>query len=189
MNRKSILCGLIICIWLISCSYGYVFSDLTEEHWAYHIVLDMHEKGIISGFYDGTFKPEDYVTKEQFATLLYKILKPSEAGKLSFEDVTSDYWSKSYVDVMGQYMEYKTINGKLYFEPGSFVKRESVAMALAETFKLDEENANLTLVNQFSDRDQISEEAQRAVALCIEYKILLFNIDNSYFLFLNHVSL
>jgi len=180
VNRKRILCGLISCIGLISFSFGYVFSDLTEEHWAYNIVLEMHEKGIISGFYDGTFKPEDYVTKEQFATLLYKILKPSETGKLSFADVTSDYWSKSYVDVMGQYMEYKTINGNLYFEPGSFVKRESVAMALVKTLKLSEESANLALVNQFSDKAQISPGAQRAVALCIEYRIMSGNADGTF---------
>jgi len=180
VNIKNILCGVISCIGLVSISFGYVFSDLTEEHWAYNIVLDMHEKGYISGFYDGTFKPEDYVTKEQFATLLYKILKPSETGKLSFTDVTSDYWSKQYVDVMGQYMEYKNINGSLYFEPGSFVKRESVAMALSKTLKLSEETANLELINHFSDREQISPEAQSAVALCLEHKMMSGNADGTF---------
>lgn len=179
MGLKKFLCGIVGCIILFDVSFGYVFSDLTEEHWAYNIVNKMHEQGIISGFYDGTFKPEDYVTKEQFATLLFKVLKPSVDEKMSFADVTPDYWSKEYVEVMGQYMEYDEYDGVYYFNPGGFVRRESVAMALKNAMEFDDE-ADLTLIDTFSDKAQIAESAYESVALCIANGIMKGNADGTF---------
>lgn len=179
MELKKFLCGVVGCIVLFDVSFGYVFSDLTEEHWAYNIVNKMHEQGIISGFYDGTFKPEDYVTKEQFATLLFKVLKPSVDEKMSFADVTPDYWSKEYVEVMGKYMEYDEYDGVYYFNPGGFVRRESVAMALEKAMEFGGE-ADLTLIDAFSDKAQIAESAYESVALCIANGIMKGNADGTF---------
>lgn len=41
------------------------FSDVGEEHWAYSYIHTAAERGIVNGFGDGTFKPEDSLTYEQ----------------------------------------------------------------------------------------------------------------------------
>ena len=43
---------------------GTGLSDV-EGHWAKDQVLDWSEKGLVSGYDDGTFKPERGVTKEE----------------------------------------------------------------------------------------------------------------------------
>ena len=180
MNKKCIIAGMIGCIGLFSFSFAGNFSDLTSEHWAYNIVNEMHGKGIISGFDDGTFKPNDNVTKEQFAALLFKILQPSQTMQISFNDVTEEYWSKQYVEAIGPYMEFRVENGNCYFEPSSYMKRESVAMALAKALNFDESVANLSLLEKFSDKNNITPEAQKAVALCLENNIMSGNANGTF---------
>ena len=56
-------------------SFSNAFSDLPKEHWAYEKVETMTSKGVITGYKDGTFKPEKSVTREEFATILTKTLE------------------------------------------------------------------------------------------------------------------
>lgn len=49
-----------------------VFKDVAEGTDYYVLVNWATQKGIISGFGDGTFRPDDNITKEQFAVILYK---------------------------------------------------------------------------------------------------------------------
>ena len=73
---------------LNSLNVSSAFSDMGTEHWAFEIVNSMYEKGIISGFEDNTFRPQEYVTREQFASILVKILNLDTAtNSVKFEDV------------------------------------------------------------------------------------------------------
>ncbi|MCI1958498.1 MAG: S-layer homology domain-containing protein [Clostridia bacterium] len=49
-----------------------VFTDVKDGTDYYVLVNWAAEKGILSGFGDGTFKPDENITKEQFAMILYK---------------------------------------------------------------------------------------------------------------------
>lgn len=46
------------------------FKDVTEKHWAYKEINRAVQAGYVSGFSDGTFRPNDPVTREQIATIL-----------------------------------------------------------------------------------------------------------------------
>ena len=45
------------------------FSDVSGEHWAKEAVEALADKGIISGFGDGSFKPDNNVTREEFVKM------------------------------------------------------------------------------------------------------------------------
>ncbi|MDR2167707.1 MAG: S-layer homology domain-containing protein [Clostridiales bacterium] len=73
------------------------FSDLPGTHWAYSQIVSLVEQGVINGFPDGTYRPEDAVTREQFARLVVALLdEPSEREDI-FEDVPLDRWSNPYI--------------------------------------------------------------------------------------------
>ncbi|WP_077215002.1 S-layer homology domain-containing protein [Bacillus dakarensis] len=51
------------------------FSDVSADHWAYNDVQKLAGSRITVGFPDGSFKPEEHVTRSQFAAFLYRAMK------------------------------------------------------------------------------------------------------------------
>ena len=51
------------------------FSDVTQETSPYAQAIDaLYEQGVIEGYPDGTYRPEQSYTREEFAQLLNKLL-------------------------------------------------------------------------------------------------------------------
>jgi murein DD-endopeptidase / murein LD-carboxypeptidase len=48
------------------------FTDVPASHWAYQDVQKLAASGITTGYEDGSFKPEQFVTRSQFAAFLYR---------------------------------------------------------------------------------------------------------------------
>ena len=69
-------------------SYGASFSDI-DEHWAKSYILDAAEKGIISGYPDGTFLPDKPVTRAEFTKMVNNALGNNASSTLTFSDVPS----------------------------------------------------------------------------------------------------
>lgn len=81
------------------------FPDLEESHWAYDNIIALAESGLIEGYEDGTFKPEDCITRAEVMVVINKILgrKPLESYVKSldfnpFNDLDSNKWY--YVTVL-----------------------------------------------------------------------------------------
>ena len=72
---------------------GAPFPDLSG-HWAASAVLALKERGIVSGYPDGNFHPEDRVTRAEMAVMLAKAKHlASVPGATGFPDVPSGYWA------------------------------------------------------------------------------------------------
>lgn len=76
------------------------FSDLKPTHWAYSFIDQLIGRGIIAGYKDGTFKPESYVTRAEFAKLVVLAINipVSDATSSSFSDVAADHWALRYIE-------------------------------------------------------------------------------------------
>lgn len=73
------------------------FTDLNSTHWAYAEIIYLAERDIIRGFPDHTFRPEEPVTREHFASLLVNIFEaPSETVAI-FNDVPVSHWSNAAI--------------------------------------------------------------------------------------------
>ena len=46
------------------------FNDVPENHWAAKAIEEVTEKGYFQGYPDGTFKPEEIVTRAELAAVL-----------------------------------------------------------------------------------------------------------------------
>ena len=51
------------------------FKDVSIEHWAYKAIEEAAEKGYMQGYPDGTFRPEEPVTRAEMAAVLSRIKK------------------------------------------------------------------------------------------------------------------
>lgn len=169
-----IMCGVIFM------SSTNAFSDLPKEHWAYDKVMLMQSKGIISGFEDGTFRPNKPVTREQFATILVNTLELKNPWEITkFEDVEDDRWSKEAIDIASYYLDGVEINGKNYFNPAEPIIREDVAEAVVNTIDLfNSYRETLGILDKFSDKELISKKG--SVSLAVNYGLMTGNSDGTF---------
>lgn len=93
------------------------FSDI-EGHWAEATIIKWKDEGIISGYTDGTFKPDKYVTRAELAKILTKAFDLKEEFDLSidfkeeekipedykYDDVDSSSWYYPYLKCSARYM-------------------------------------------------------------------------------------
>lgn len=70
MKLKKISIALLLCITMLSTTVlAAVFPDMPENHWSYSAVDKMVNDGRVNGFPDGTFKPDELVTRWQFVKM------------------------------------------------------------------------------------------------------------------------
>lgn len=51
------------------------FSDVPESHWAYRDIVKCAEQAILQGYPDGTFKPDQEMTRAEFCAMVYRLIK------------------------------------------------------------------------------------------------------------------
>ena len=67
---------------------------------------------------DGTFRPDERITREQFAKILVESLDLEEkSSSVEFLDVENGRWSEKYIETASKYLTGYTNNGKYYFRP------------------------------------------------------------------------
>ena len=77
---------------LANTAYAHSFSDLPEDHLYAAAISELASRGVITGFPDGTFRPDAAVAREQFAKMIVKALglPVSAADTDPFTDVPSN---------------------------------------------------------------------------------------------------
>ena len=104
------------------------FKDINKNQWYYGYVATLANAGYISGFEDGTFRPNAPLTRAQTSKILDKSYKmPMEAKTENpFADVSNNAW---YVDHIRTLVENKVTKGKTAttFEPNANVTRAQMA--------------------------------------------------------------
>lgn len=70
------------------------FTDVPTTHWAFNEIEQAVDKGITNGYADGTFKPANSVTKNQFAVMLSRAFFPEDvAANQEIDDGQPWYWA------------------------------------------------------------------------------------------------
>lgn len=143
---------------------GIKFSDINDVPWAKEGILYLAEKNVIAGYGDGTYKPQENVTREQFVKMLVAAFDlPYNAKDISFNDVSSYAWYYEYVS-SGVACGVITGISENEFGVGSEITRQDMAVMAYRTMKyLETEIPEKVEYTEFSDASVISEYAQEAV--------------------------
>ena len=78
-------------------TYSNTFSDVPKSCWAANYIGYMQQFGIITGYSDGSFRPDAPVTRAEFAAIASRFEKLTEGSK-SFADVPDTYWAARYIN-------------------------------------------------------------------------------------------
>ena len=84
--------------------YTVNFSDISG-HWAESTINKWKDKGIIAGYADGTFKPDNPVTRAELAKILTEAFELKEKTSLEeYDDMDSSSWYYPYVQCSEKYI-------------------------------------------------------------------------------------
>lgn len=72
------------------------FSDIEEGAWYAEAVQVLAGKGIIKGYVDGTFKPDQAITRSEFTAMIARFSEVS-GGDKTFSDVPVENWAYMYI--------------------------------------------------------------------------------------------
>lgn len=107
------------------------FKDVPASHWAYQAINDAVSKGYLKGDGSGKFRPNDAVTRAEFAAILARVSTNENAGgAAAFSDLTG-HWSEEEVSEAagkGFFSPADYANG---FKPGTPLTRVEMAKWMA----------------------------------------------------------
>lgn len=152
-------------------TYQQTFSDVSTTHWAFTYIAEMVEKGVISGYPDKMFRPENQVRRAEFAKIMVGAagIKANAATASSFYDVTINDWYCPYIEAAKSYLTGYVMDGRNMYLPETAALREDIAVALVRLKGYDTSVADLGMLKaMFSDYDGISEMAKPYVAVAVE---------------------
>ena len=138
--------------------YQPAFTD-TKDYWGAHYVEFLYTSGVTTGYADGTFRPDQNITRAQFSVMLFRYLKLDES---KYADVVLPF---ADVDKIGEYAipAIKALytegvingsrgsDGKLYFNPNSPLTRAQAATMIGRT----QEKGYATVELTFTDAGKI----------------------------------
>lgn len=126
---------------LIAAPFNAPFNDLSTEHWAFPFVDSLRRNQVLSGFNDGSFKPDEPVTRAQLAAILRDAwVGEAVRSPIPFPDLASQHWAKGAVDrsvELGLMRGYP--NGR--FAPDQPISRLELYVTLASGLKLSAADA------------------------------------------------
>lgn len=74
-----------------------LFSDVPISHWAANYIEAAVESGFISGYSDGSFRPDQQITRAEAVTILNRVSGRDQCvvvgNESSFSDVPADFWA------------------------------------------------------------------------------------------------
>ena len=122
-------------------TYSNTFSDVPKGCWAANYIGYMQQFGIITGYSDGSFRPDAPVTRAEFAAIASRFEKLTEGSK-SFTDVPDTYWAARYISFAAT-RGWVTGYSDGTFKPENTITRAEVA---AVTCRLLERSADQSYI-------------------------------------------
>ncbi len=122
-------------------TYSSTFSDVPKGYWAANYIGYMQQFGIVTGYTDGSFRPNAPVTRAEFAAIASRFEKLTQGSK-SFTDVPDTHWAARYINFAA------TRGWVTGYSDGTFKPEHSITRAevAAVTCRLLERSADQTYI-------------------------------------------
>lgn len=151
----------------VSAATGSPINDY-EGHWAQKQIESWLEKGWLKGFDDGSVKPNQSISRAEFVALVNRSFEITKSQPVKYTDVPATGWvyeefskaaSQGYINGYGDKVR-----------PNAPVTRQEAAVIISKLLFL--EDADLVVLDQFKDRDQIAAWSESKVAGMINSGIM-----------------
>ena len=130
---QALLLSLLLACCMETTAFAAQYPDVTDEHWAKPYIDRWSDSGILKGYPDGKFHPDDPVTRGQLSAILYSILGVEPVEGYSYPDLAKTAWYYDAVTAMNYYRV--TLNTDLNIKPDQPLSREEAIYMIASGFR------------------------------------------------------
>lgn len=130
---QALLLSLLLACCMETTAFAAQYPDVTDEHWAKPYIDRWSDSGILKGYPDGKFHPDDPVTRGQLSAILYSILGVEPVDGYSYPDLAKTAWYYDAVTAMNYYRV--TLNTDLNIKPDQPLSREEAIYMIASGFR------------------------------------------------------
>jgi len=117
----------------------HTFADVAADYWAWKAIEAVVEHGIVTGYSDGTYRPEVIVGRDQMAVFIARLISGSDAGvpagpaTPTFTDVPIDYWAYKHIELCAKQPSPGVVTGYTdgTYRPTQKVNRGAMAVFVA----------------------------------------------------------
>lgn len=120
------------------------YPDVTPDYWAQPFIQALSEADILTGYPDGTYRPEQAMDRDEYAAVIRQAFEAEPVRSLpqasTFEDVPEDYWANVAIEEAYEtgFMGTPDPNE---FEPQTPISRADAIVALVEGLGIEGEAA------------------------------------------------
>ncbi|MBD1825382.1 S-layer homology domain-containing protein [Cyanobacteria bacterium FACHB-DQ100] len=164
------------------------FSDVASDNWASPFIQELASRNIIAGFPDGTFRPNDPVTRAQFAAILLKAFPnaPRVNTPINFSDVPSNYWGLQAIRNAYATGFLAGFPGGT-FRPNDNIPRAQALVSLSNGLRYASTQPADSVLQVYTDASNIPGYARNSIAAATERRIVV-NYPDVRFLNPNQVA-
>jgi len=157
------------------------FTDVKANAWCIEDVLFVAKQGLFCGYKDGSFKPNEEMTRAMFTAVLYRLaVSPdvSALAEVTFKDVDANAY---YADAV----KWAVANGVVYgynedcFAPDESISREQLITMLYRYESPKTPNLDATLFNSYADSAEVSACAVEAMTWGVNYGVIYGTSDTT----------
>lgn len=139
--------------------------------WAQPYIQALAAQNIIAGFPDGTFRPNEPVTRAQFAAIVSKAFSPKpQRQAVDFKDVSRNFWGYQAIQTAYRGGFVAGYPGGL-FQPQQQIPRVQALVSLANGLNLSTKNPNA--ISVYTDAAQIPNYASGPVAAATQQNLVV----------------
>jgi GH25 family lysozyme M1 (1,4-beta-N-acetylmuramidase) len=151
------------------------YSD-TSGHWAESVIEKWSaEYGILKGYDDGTFRPDDTITRGAFAVILDRFLQYQSASDPATFSDTAGAWCEESVLRLNAAGVYRGNEGQALISAD--ITRQQAVTMIARAFHLEESDAALP----YDDADAVAEVFRGSVSAMAQRGYLTDTADTNLF--------
>ncbi|WP_281863163.1 S8 family peptidase [Planomicrobium okeanokoites] len=152
-----------------------LFPDLRTDYWYSESIQYIFDRGIVTGFPDGTYRPESTITRAEAMTMIGRALGlKTDATKHYFKDVKTDSYAAGYINKAYELGYIKGVTSTS-FHPESPIKRGDMAVIMKRVFELTSSGGST-----FSDVDASKYYADAIQATYENGIVQGYKIDNTF---------
>ena len=86
---------------LLSAQAQTTYLDVSNDYWAQPFIRQLSQANILTGYPDGTFKPQQAIDRDEYAAVLRQAFNAEPVKFIpqasTFEDVPTDYWANDAI--------------------------------------------------------------------------------------------
>ncbi len=139
----------------------FAYPDVDSTHWAAKQIEELTEKGVIVGYPDGTFQPDENVSRAEFASMAIKALGQEHttvAQPVTFTDIDTSFWA---YDAIQKALYFDLIScppqGEPFRPEDTVTRAESISVAVnaLTTEQISDLKAREVLSKKFADTNEV----------------------------------